>query len=423
MKMYFGIFFCLQLILIAFSQIFFAQTTERQKPKIKEFGSTLFRKPDDNLVPKKVKKKDSAIDEDIIRIDINLVVVDCLVIDEKGNSILDLKQDDFIITENDQPQEIQFLKPGDEARIPRSIVLIFDYSPSQLPYLESGVEAAKLLVDNLRPNDLMAIVTDDVEIVAQFTSDKIKLKKELDSLKKKGLSRQFGKSAQFSSLYAVLNEMFDQEDVRPIILFQTDGDQLFNLRGGIGHKLAEIYNQKGFSLMVPQAGTIFSLNDLTKKVERSRATIYSIVGGINRMGLSYAEKREKIKLEQENNKKIYQKIMGWGLPDTRSNLERWAKIRQETINKYYPNGLDDEQETMSALSKLSGGWIDFLEKPEDAERVYSRILTETGTRYILGFSPSNETKDGRRRTVKIEVKGHPEYVVWGRKSYMAPLPE
>jgi len=40
-----------------------------------------------------------------------------------------------------------------------------------------------------------------------------------------------GRSEQYSALMATLNEMFEQEDLRPIIIFQTDGDELGRLKG------------------------------------------------------------------------------------------------------------------------------------------------------------------------------------------------
>lgn len=49
--------------------------------------------------------------------------------------------------------------------VPRTIVLIIDYSGSQLPFIKNSVAAAKVLVDKLGPKDLMAIVTDDVELL------------------------------------------------------------------------------------------------------------------------------------------------------------------------------------------------------------------------------------------------------------------
>ena len=120
--------------------------------------------------------------------------------------------------------------------MPRTIVLIIDYSGSQLAYLKNSVAAAKVLVDKLGPRDRMAIVTDDVEMLIDFTGDKKKLKDELDelldrtTLKTRGVFRRgktlrVGRSMQYSALMATLNEAFDEEDVRPVIIFQTDGDE------------------------------------------------------------------------------------------------------------------------------------------------------------------------------------------------------
>lgn len=222
---FFAFIFAIVFIFIGLNQPIFSQTTERKKPKIKNFGSSLKRQPEENLNRK--NQKNESTDDDVIRIDTNLVVLDCLVVDAKGNVITGLKPDDFTITEDKQPQEIQTFTLGDDAKVPRSIVLVIDYSGSQKPYIERSVEAAKILVDKLRPNDLMAIVTDDVELIVQFTADKKKLKRELDSLKPDGFfGGGSGKSKQYSALYAVLNEMFDEEDIRPIVIFQTDGDEL-----------------------------------------------------------------------------------------------------------------------------------------------------------------------------------------------------
>src|SRR5215468_5140970 len=75
----------------------------------------------------------------------------------------------------------------------------------------------------------MAIVTDDVALLAPFTKDKLKLKDGLDSLRKRAKSNRFGRSEQYSALLATLKELLGGVE-RPIIIFQTDGDELGSLR-------------------------------------------------------------------------------------------------------------------------------------------------------------------------------------------------
>lgn len=417
------ILLCCLLTVISLNLSTFSQTIEGKKPKIKNFGSSLKRPLEENLRFSNNKVTNNYDgDEETIRIETRLVVLDFLVLTSKGNAVLGLKQEDFILTEDDHQQEIQTFTTGDNADLPRTIVLIIDYSSSQSLYLNRSVEAAKLLVDKLRPNDLMAIVTDDVKIISNYTNDKKKLKGTLESLKPDdalfddfGRAKEFGKSKQYSSLYAVLNEMFSAEDVRPIVIFQTDGDEVFFLKGQFGHLI-----YKGLSST--QRQTNFSFDDLLTMSDKSRATVYTVFSGIKLLGLSPEEK--KLKIEEERRKRIT--ALGLDPNKPLSVPPRYAELLREAeikIKQYYPNGPPDTQKALAGLSGYTGGWIDFLETPEQADGIYSSILDQITDRYVVGFSPTNETRDGKRRVVKISVKNHPEYTVWGRKTYLAPLPE
>jgi hypothetical protein len=51
--------------------------------------------------------------------------------------------------------------------------------------------------------------------------------------------------------------------------------------------------------------------------------------------------------------------------------------------------------------------------------VYARILADINRRYVIGYYPSNKELDGKLREVRVEVRGHPEYAVQGRRSYYA----
>src|SRR4029453_1780126 len=114
---------------------------------------------------------------------------------------------DFTIAEDGTLQQVGHFLLGSNTSVPRSIVLIIDYSGSQFPYIQNSVEAAKVMIDKLSSRDRMAIITDEIEIVSDFTNNKTELKKKLDilierSLGKKGFlglggkNRRFGLSAQ-----------------------------------------------------------------------------------------------------------------------------------------------------------------------------------------------------------------------------------
>ena len=342
---------------------------------------------------------------DVVRVQTTLVICDVLVLDSQGKSVQGLTRSDFAVFEDDKIQQIESFSTGDDATIPRSIVLIMDYSGSLAPYITTTVEGAKELLDQLGPKDTMAIVTDDLSLLSDFTRDKAELKNKLESLKEKAKEEAArhgwyaGHSLQFSALLATLREMFDEEDVRPIIIFQTDGDEL--------EILPPVRTPYYANLARP-----FSLKDVYAQAEKSRATIYSVIPGLRFAGLSEREQMNQAKKsltsERQNDPKVVSRM--W----ERGTLSGAAKMLIERRVRW--------QQAVAGVAELTGGRTEFLEDPTEAREIYSRILAGINRRYVMGYYPTNKTRDGKRRTVRIEVHGHPEYVVWGRKSYLQATP-
>jgi Ca-activated chloride channel homolog len=346
-----------------------ARVRAQDKPRLRDFGSSLKKHSQKN--PSESQK--SNVDDDVVRVQTDLVVCDVMIVNKQGNAIPGLERNDFTVSEEGIPQQIGTFSLGDDTKIPRSIVLILDHSRSQAPYIKTSVEAAKVLVDKLGPKDRMALVTDDVKLLADFTSNKDLLKEKLNSVKNSD-----GQSRQYSALMATLNEMFNSEDIRPIVIFQTDGDQLGSLKDG------------------NHPNTSFSFRDVVATVEKSRASIYSIIPGPSLFDLTPTQRAEKIRSALPPNVVTDEGAIAFG--DKRFK----------------------EQLSIASLARLSGGWPDFLEKPELASEVYARIFADINNRYVIGYYPTNKTRDGKQRNIQIEVRGHPEYIVWGRKTYFAP---
>jgi VWFA-related protein len=424
-----------------------AQSSNREKPKLKDFGSSL-RKLKWDPVKKEGRETVSAdqrtsSDDDVIKIDTSLVACDVLVTDQQGRPIRNLTAGDFTINEDGVPQQVGHFFLGDNVSLPRSIVLIIDYSRSQFPYIKESVEAAKGFVDKLGPQDRMAIVTDDVELLVGFTNDKRDLKKRLDSLVAKnngskgflGLRDKrphFGRSAQYSALMATLKEAFDDEDERPIIVFQTDGDELEYLRdsvivptvpAGLSPALrTEVQEEIEERLKLQRVSvTEFSLEDVYRAIEKSRATIYTIIPGIRLLGFPRNEQLRRLRSEDEKT------IATWleaSPPKVRAAfLARQEQRKEKLTPQILDVTLEEElkiQSTLSEVAKLSGGWAEFLETGSRAAEIYSRIFADLNERYIVGYYPANKERDGKRRRITIEVKGHPDYVIASRKWYYAP---
>ncbi|HXI61135.1 MAG TPA: VWA domain-containing protein [Pyrinomonadaceae bacterium] len=374
-----------------------SETPERRR--LEDFGSSLKRlkwDPEKGTAVETVKpggQPGTQSEGDVVRVETNLAVCNVSVRDKSGRIVEGLTQNDFLVSEDGRPQKIEHFSLGNDQRLGRSIVLVIDYSGSQSPYIKGSVAAAKILVEQLGPKDVMAIVTDDVALLVDFTRDKTKLKQALDSLVKKSEARQFGRSSQFSALMATVREMFTEEDIRPVVIFQTDGDELFCLKPSNPPLLSipDAYLPPGSTTIAPAN---FSLRDLYQAIEKSRALVYTVIPGVRVTSPAKANEPE------------------WSMSPASAPGSRIRTPLTETRSWFQ----------LAAAGAAIGGWTSYMETPKQAPEIYRSILGDLNQRYVIGYYPTNKAHDGRQRKVVVEVRGHPEYSVTGRKSYVAAAP-
>lgn len=368
-------------------------------PRLRDFGSSLSRAQ--QTVGSNARPSE---DEDVVRVETDLVLCPVLVLDAQGKSVRGLTPEDFVVKEDGKPQSVATLSLGNDKDVPRSIVLIIDYSGSQLPYIRTSIESAKILVDKLNPKDRMAVVTDDVKLLIDFTSDKQLLKTQLEGLKTSALSGIVGQSEQYDALLASLNELFNNEDVRPIIIFQTDGDQL------------ELLNGSGLKPVLYWLPRKYSLADIMMATEKTHAAVYSVISGIKFIDVPQNDLARRARVDWEDRQRaLFETLRARNLPTPRPTTPNPS---DQFFDGYVQQWLS-RQKALVGLAKLTGTIPEFLEEPGQADEIYNRILTDIERRYVIGYYPTNRLHDGQRRRVSIEVRGHPEYIIWGQKSYFA----
>jgi VWFA-related protein len=120
----------------------------------------------------------------VLKVETNVVLVDAVVTDKKGNYVRDLKQKDFKVWEDNKEQTIKsFSFEADPAsplnNQPRYMVLFFDNSTMSFGEQAQARKAATSFIDaNAGPNRQMAIVnfSGSLQIAQNFTSDVERLK-------------------------------------------------------------------------------------------------------------------------------------------------------------------------------------------------------------------------------------------------------
>ena len=77
---------------------------------------------------------------------------------------------------------------------------------------------------------------------------------------------------------------------------------------------------------------------------------------------------------------------------------------------------------MGELARGSGGKAFTAGNQQEAQAAFAQVANEIGTQYSLGYYPSNKTRDGRFRQIKVEVRGVKDATVRAREGYFGPKP-
>ena len=164
---------------------------------------------------------------EVIKIDTDEVTLDVRVVDRNGRPINGLKQGDFTILEDGQPQEVTSFG---QQEVPTNYGLVLDNSGSLRQQLDKVIEAGKVFVNNNRPHDETLVIRfvgrDKIEIVQNFTSNKQDLGDALDNLYVEG-----GQTAIRDAVYLAVENIDDYERSqkpedrkRRALILVTDGE-------------------------------------------------------------------------------------------------------------------------------------------------------------------------------------------------------
>lgn len=188
------------------------------------------------------------------------------VTDINNRAIADLKKDDFEITESGAPREVLYVQP---TTAPFNLVLLLDVSGSVDNYVNFIRKAARNFVNTVEPKDKVAIIifNEDIEVVSNFSTDKTRLSRSLDTFDAGGAT------AFYDALAYILTETLRSlRGERTAIVALTDGDDnrsflpFDSLLGSLQESGALVY-----PLYVPSALIAAGANDPTATIDPLRA--------------------------------------------------------------------------------------------------------------------------------------------------------
>jgi Ca-activated chloride channel homolog len=199
------------------------QKAEQGGPKQAETDTLIGPKKQQVPKKKRITPKKPAGDKPeenfTLSVEIELVNLDVVVTDKRGNFIPNLTQKNFRIYEDKVEQNVTNFSP---TVAPLTIVMLIEFSRTFGYWYDDVILPAAQFINMLRPDDWAALVAYDIrpEILADFTQDR----RELYS----GLSRMripsFSESNLFDALKDTLDRLEEVDGKKAVLLISTGID-------------------------------------------------------------------------------------------------------------------------------------------------------------------------------------------------------
>ena len=297
-------------------------------------------------------------DSGVIAIETSEVLLPVTVRDSAGQFVTDLKAEDFTIFEDGTQQPITSFALK---RMPVHVVLLIDTSSSVTRELEDFKEAAWRFISRLDADDKVCLIRFDdvVELVQDWTVSRNALKRALNRL-------QTGMFTKFNeALYLAAHEQLGKVKGRKAIIVLTDG---------IDSNRGSVSQERAFRTLVEEEAPVYV-------VSKTR-----IQGRADREELAYYQKSPSLNQLRIDGLKL-------ALAQLETSERQLTRIAEET-----------------------GGRIFLPESFDNLDDAYQQVADELRSQYVIFYTPTNSTRDGSYRAVRVKVK-QPGYHATTRFGY------
>ena len=308
------------------------------------------------FVPKTDSTVPAAGDDDVLKVDTELITIPVSVFDRNGLYIPGLEQDDFKIFEDGKEQEIAYFGTSDK---PFTVILLIDTSPSTEYHIDEIHRAASAFVDQLKPQDSVMVIefARNINVLTEATNDRVRIAKAIRKADW-GDGTSLYDAVDFS-----LRKRLNQIEGRKAIVLFTDG--------------------------VDTTSRKATYDSTVDMAEESDSLIFPIYYNTF--------------FQQPRNTGT-----GWpgGIGTIRS--PRGQSAEEYAVGKKY----------LEELATYTGGRVFRPEAtPGGLTAAFEGIAEELRRQYNIGYIPKDEGKPGQRKQIKVRVD-RPNLVLRARDSYI-----
>ena len=340
-------------------------------------------------------------DDDVVRVETELVSVPAVVTDRTGRPLTNLRAEQFILYEDGRPQRISNFST---TAAPFEVALLLDTSGSTRVEVGLIRRAARVFIEALRPGDRVAILGFNtrqegssklatVETKAPLTSDRRLLMEAIESI---GASNgtPFYDGLERAALDVFRDPPSEEARGRRALVALTDGVDSTS-EADFEEARARL-KQSGLVCYFIQVNTEDFVEERLLKDCQDDGTLRLSRAQLQRYRRIFAARADA---------SDYQSFCRLGQFERMDISRRLYQLaRQE----------------MDALARDSGGKTFPVADLQEARAAFRQVAAEIGTQYSLGYYPTNKARDGRFRSIRVEVRGQAGAQVRAREGYQAP---
>jgi len=348
------------------------------------------------------KQSDEVDENDVVRVDTQLVAVPTFVTNTLGRPVSSLTKQNFLVFEDGQKQTISNFGTTD---VPFEIALLLDTSGSTRADVNLIRQAANAFINALRPGDRVAIIafknqrTDtatvaNVDVLTTLTDDRKVLAASIENLG----------SSSGTPYYDALAKIADQIFREPPRAELRGRRAVVALTDGVDSTSDSVYEEAREKLLRAGVACYFIQVNTEDFVEDRLLRDCRDDG---RLTLSARQLQR------------YRRIFN---PQARSDdYDNFCQMGQFEKMQISRDLYSLARKEMNDLARLSGARNFEAADLQQARAAFARVAADIGTQYSLGYYPTNKARDGKYRKIRVEVVGvKDKNEVHAREGYYAP---
>ncbi len=377
------------------------QPANQQRPR--KVGSTSSNVNTQQTNQQQNSSAEEISEGDVVRVETQLVTVPAVVTDRNGHPLTALRAENFVVFEDGKAERLTNLATTEA---PFEIALLLDTSGSTRAELGLIRDAANSFINALRPGDRVAVVAFNnaprngapmavVELLTPVTDDRKALRRAIENL---GTSNG---TPFYDALGRVADQLF-RDPPRPEVRGRR---AVVALTDGVDSTSDSGYEDARAKLLRAGVASYFIQVSTEDYVE-------------DRL-LKDCQDDGRLTLSAKQLERFRQLFAPTAQKEDYQDFCRLGQFERMDISRQLYNLARHE---MNEMSRASGGKNFAAASLGEARAAFAQVANEIGTQYSLGYYPSNKTRDGRYRQIKVELRGVKDASVRARDGYYAPKP-